>query len=206
MSVLGAAQPVALFDTNQQIMLPQSLEVTTSFVVHEQGRWFEDELRFVATHLCQQGWEVLDIGASFGLYTLALSASVGPTGRVTSFEPSPGCVQLLRESLKLNGVTNVTVVDLALSDTVGTARLVAPGTPELGVLQADAAGDAGASAAADSVLVTTLDAFKEHGAVDYRNVRFVKMDVEGCETKVLNGGASLFDDASPVVLFEVRSE
>ena len=204
MSVLGAAHPVALSDTNQQIMLPQSLEVTTSFVVHEQGRWFEHELRFVASHLCQQGWEVLDIGASFGLYTLALSDSVGPTGRVTSFEPSPGCVQLLRESLKLNGVTNVTVVDLALSDTVGTARLVAPGTPELGVLQTDAAGDVGA--AADSVLVTTLDAFKENGAIDYRNIRFVKMDVEGCETKVLNGGTSLFDEASPVVLFEVRSE
>ena len=209
MSVLGTHQPVALVDTSQQIMLPQSLEVTTSFVVHEQGRWFEDELRFATTQLCEKGWHVLDIGASFGLYTLALSSCVGPTGRVTSFEPSPASVRLLRESLKLNGVTNVLVADLALSDTVGTARLVAPGTPELGVLHTDGGGDEAATAAAasqgDNVLMTTLDVFKDQSGMDYSTVRFVKMDVEGCETKVLNGGGALFDDASPIVLFEVNN-
>jgi FkbM family methyltransferase len=35
-------------------------------------------------------------------------------------------------------------------------------------------------------------------------VKFVKMDVEGAEVKVIAGGAALFEDASPIVLFEVR--
>ena len=106
--------------TGQQIMLPPSLAVTTTFVVREQGQWFEDELRFATGTMVQEGWHVLDIGASYGLCTLlvfqplqphvclcvlmvlradtlALSAAVGINGHVSSFEPGPDSAAALRQ-------------------------------------------------------------------------------------------------------------
>jgi len=186
------------------VVLPVSLEVTTSFVAHEQGRWFEGELAFAAEHVVERGWLVLDIGASFGLYTLALSASVGPAGRVSAFEPSPCSAALLRQTLQLNGATNVELVEVALSDKDGTARLVSPGTPELGLLQ-EVAGDGPRALPGADVATITLDAFGSQSGMEMAAVRFVKMDVEGCEAKVLAGGRSLFDAHSPIVLFEVNN-
>ena len=93
----GGIQPQPAQQTT--IMLPPDLRVTTSFVIAEQGEWFEEELEFAATYLVQPGATVLDIGASYGLYSLALSAAVGPSGAVTSFEPHPGSAKALRASL-----------------------------------------------------------------------------------------------------------
>ena len=197
---MHTALPLA---SGQQITLPNSLEVTSTFVVREQGAWFEEELDFATEEIVQEGWSVLDIGASYGLYTLALSVRVGPTGRVVSFEPGPDSVVALRETLALNSITNVALVDCALLDKVGTARLQYHGSPELNALQL---GDhVGVTTPGSYVKTTTLDTYLESNGIDCETVKFVKMDVEGAETKVLAGGASLFEAASPIVLFEVNN-
>ena len=59
---------------------------------------------------------VLDVGANIGLYSLALSRAVGPSGRVIAVEPDPDNLALLRRNLQANGCTNVTVVEEALGD------------------------------------------------------------------------------------------
>jgi hypothetical protein len=121
--------------SGQQIVLPCSLEVTSTFVVREQGEWFEEELRFAVDNIVEEGWQVLDIGASYGLYTLALSARVGHRGQVTSFEPGPDSASSLRATLTLNSVSNVALVNTALLDEIGTARLQFHGSPELSALE-----------------------------------------------------------------------
>jgi FkbM family methyltransferase len=212
-------------------MLPPDLRVTTSFVIAEQGEWFEEELEFAATHLARPGAAVLDIGASYGLYSLALSAAVAPSGTVTSFEPHPGSVKALTASLTANDCSNVVLAATALSDRVGTARLACSETPELSVLHPYGSGSGGAEAreggaalaavaggGADQdsgtlgaggvvVPVTTLDRYAAESELALHDVSFVKMDVEGSEAAVVRGGHQLFgpDGPSPVVLFEVSN-
>lgn len=66
------------------------------------------------------GMKVLDIGAHIGYYTLLAAKAVGPAGHVFSFEPEPRNNALLRKNIAANGITNVTVFDIAASDAAGT--------------------------------------------------------------------------------------
>ena len=62
---------------NIQVVLPDSLEQISTYVLQEQGDWFEDEIRFVRT-LMEEGQQAIDIGANYGMFTLSLAKAVGP--------------------------------------------------------------------------------------------------------------------------------
>lgn len=64
---------------------------------------------------------VFDIGANAGMHTLALS-NLG--FHVTSFEPDPVHLEMLRESIELNKAENVTVIPKAVWNESGTTTFV----------------------------------------------------------------------------------
>lgn len=65
---------------------------------------------------------VFNIGANIGYYAVVLGKHVS-AGRVIAFEPEPRNFQLLQENLALNGLTSVTAVNAAVSDTSGVLDL-----------------------------------------------------------------------------------
>ncbi|WP_158583316.1 FkbM family methyltransferase [Salinisphaera sp. Q1T1-3] len=65
----------------------------------------------------------MDIGANCGLYSLIAAGSVGPTGRVLSFEPQLELFSQLVENINRNGFRNITPFNLALSDQSSGIRL-----------------------------------------------------------------------------------
>jgi len=64
-------------------------------VPYEQMVWLQDEewdeLRYLQNKL-RPGDVFIDVGANIGLWTLVAATSVGPSGRVFSFEPNPNYV------------------------------------------------------------------------------------------------------------------
>jgi FkbM family methyltransferase len=62
------------------------------------------------------GMVIADIGANVGFYTLALSAGVGPAGRVLAFEPDRFSFHLLTGRLRRAGAANVEAHPFALGD------------------------------------------------------------------------------------------
>lgn len=81
-----------------------------------------DELDFLRGRLVP-GDIFLDVGTHIGFYTLQLSRAVGPQGRVVSIEADPENCQRLLLHLRLNTLTNVTVVDCGVADQRQTLRL-----------------------------------------------------------------------------------
>ena len=67
-----------------------------------------------------------DVGANFGYYTLLGARLVGSGGKVLAFEPQPAVAELLRESLSINSMANVEVIEAALSNQPGRATLHVP--------------------------------------------------------------------------------
>lgn len=57
------------------------------------------------------GMTVADVGAGFGAWTMRLSKWIGPSGRVFATEIGASQLASLRESVKKEGLTNVTVVE-----------------------------------------------------------------------------------------------
>jgi len=88
-----------------RVVVPQSLNLITPYVLLEQEDWFEDEIKFVRRVLAA-GDNAIDIGANYGVYALSMARAVGPSGRVWAFEPASRTAKLLAESIAANGFTH----------------------------------------------------------------------------------------------------
>lgn len=133
-----------------------------------------------------------DIGAHAGYHTLQGARAVGLHGRVLAVEPEASVCRSLREQLSLNAITNVTVVEAAVSDMVGSAHLVVPEPDDTRSSMLEEVGTtaaAGGHAVRTHVMTTTLDELAER----YPPAHLVKMDIEGAEAAALRGAGRLWE-------------
>ena len=143
-----------------------------------------------------------DIGANCGYFTLLASQLVGDAGHVYAFEPNPEVVRKLRQNLELNGVSNVTVFPLALSDSEGTQQLSLTAGKNSGMSSFRTLDGESTSREVD---VVRLDDLIEHEAL--RLPDFVKMDIEGAEYLAVRGmPRALGPDGASKVLIEISDQ
>jgi FkbM family methyltransferase len=155
------------------------------------GRYEPYISRWIAAQL-RPGDTYWDIGAHAGYHTLQGARAVGPQGRVLAVEPDPSVCESLREQLALNALTNVTLLEGAVSDTVGSARLVVPeadDTRSSALEEAHTFGPTSVRAARIDVSTTTLDEL----AGRYPPAHLMKMDIEGAEAAALRGCGRLWE-------------
>jgi len=155
------------------------------------GVGFEDGVSRVLRKLAQPGFRVLDIGANIGLYSVLLGRAVGPAGRLWSFEPFAPVARLLRENIALNQLTNVTVLECAVSNTEGVSDfLVFPeGADVYNSLGARERPEGTSAVKTISVATITLDGFAQRAGLEA--VDLIKLDIEGAEELALRGGERL---------------
>ncbi|HEY8227539.1 MAG TPA: FkbM family methyltransferase [Pyrinomonadaceae bacterium] len=165
---------------------------------HTHGCWlgsYESEKQKLFESVVQPGSVVLDIGANAGFYTLLASSLVCPEGRVYAFEPLPRNVRFLKEHLRLNKVTNVEVIEVAVSDQSGE------------VFFDDTAGSAmGQVATTGRLKVRTvrIDEFTDRN--ECQKPHCLKIDVEGHELAVLQGAASTLATCRPSIFLSTHSK
>jgi FkbM family methyltransferase len=149
--------------------------------------------------LLEPGDTLLDVGANVGLVSLQCLPLLGPRGRAVAVEPQPQCCEALAETVALNGVANLEVYRIALSDRAGRLALSLPDATNLGTATLEPGASGGRS-----VEVRDGSAFLESLRIegDYA----VKIDVEGHEGKVLAGFAPYFARQPPNgVVFECHA-
>ena len=145
---------------------------------------------------------VLDIGANTGLFSFAAAAQ-NKNVKIYAFEPLPRVAEILRENADLNPQAQVTVVERAVSDEPGVARIFDPG------------GDQPASASLRSDFLSTdtepvdvatvdIDSFLAEDGVE--QVDLIKLDVEGVEEFALRGMRSTIEKYKPAIFMEMVDE
>jgi len=144
---------------------------------------------------------MLDIGANYGSVGLLAARAVGPTGRVHCFEPQPELAEAIVGSARLNGLSNVSVHAVALSDRDGDAILTVPhGHSGRAYLGSGAAG-----CVTRTVPLRQTSAFLTQ--LGLRAVRLIKLDVEGHEEAVISGGIGFLRAAQlPAIVFESHDD
>jgi len=154
------------------------------------GDYETEKAELFARHV-KPGGIVYDVGANVGFYALIAARVVGPTGRVVAFEPSPRNLAFLRENLSLNSITNVKVLDFAVSDSEGETRFFVGNDPR--VSKVTATGDI-------TVRTTTLD----HLMGELPMPDLIEMDIEGAEYSALRGAEQLLRKSSPVIFLSTH--
>lgn len=144
-----------------------------------------------------------DVGANVGFLSLLAAKSVGSQGHVYCFEPQPDVLPLLTRNLEQNGFSNFDIIEAAVSDQPGRARLELNARGRSGQAQLAHAGnghDGARSHGRDTVdvNVVTLDELALPAA------RLVKIDVEGAECKVLRGMANMMREHRPTLIIEIH--
>lgn len=139
-----------------------------------------------------RGGLVIDIGANIGNHTLFLGAVAGC--QVEAFEPNPELCTALRESIRLNGLEGqLKLHEAGLAKVAGRARF--------GVTLPDNLGGQSLALGEGEIQVFALD-----GLEFTSPVRALKIDVEGMELDVLEGGRQLIERDRPLLYVECATE
>jgi FkbM family methyltransferase len=157
------------------------------------GYW-ESWITLVLARTVRPGWHCLDVGANHGYYTLVMADAAGPDGRVVPVEPTPRLVELLRQTLDVNGFPDVEVVAKAASDSDGEAlQLVIPPRRSMNARLVAEVGETEEAVGVESV---TIDSITRH----WPRVDLIKIDVEGAEESVWRGMQRTLEDNPELVV------
>jgi FkbM family methyltransferase len=157
----------------------------------------------------QPGDVMIDVGAAYGVISLPLSRIVGPEGHIYAFEPAHQTQNLLKQIIHDNQLGNVSLIPMAIADTVGTAEFIeyspdnafawAPDTSTLA---------AGLKPALENystyaVEITTLDHFVEAQCLC---PKAIKIDIEGFELYALQGGQQTLKTFKPYLCIDIHED
>jgi len=152
----------------------------------------------------KEGDNVIDGGAYQGEFLTYFSNKVGTTGHVFAFEPHPRCV--FAANVNVNRMDNVIILPIALSSVIG-----------LNQLYIDTDKDDGATIMSnrtrnrDGKIETIYKGMSYiwtfaipldylPSLVELDNLNFIKLNVEGAEVEVLNGGKHLIEKYKPQLM------
>jgi FkbM family methyltransferase len=159
------------------------------------GCWlgtYELEKQAVLQRFVKPGMTIYDIGAQAGFYTLLFSHLASETGRVYAFEPCPYEARHLLDHVRMNGLTNVRVIQAAVA---GRSGLVAMST-DRGMTQNQI------YEGADPMLMVSSVSLDTSGLPP---PDLIKMDVEGAESAVLEGAQRILREVRPVIFVALHS-
>jgi FkbM family methyltransferase len=136
---------------------------------------------------------LIDIGAHAGSFTVKMAKKVQ---RVVAIEPNPRTFKFLTQNLGLNRLKNVDAINIALSDNEGTANLLLGDASHLSTIMHQGTGGV-------KVKTETLDGIVEKFGLNH--IDFVKLDAEGAELVILQGGLKTLQLNKPNIAMEVHS-
>lgn len=143
------------------------------------GIWEPSITAWLLRHL-REGDVAVDVGANIGYYTLVSAKRVGPSGSVIACEPLPASISALERNLRLNGVHNAVVHNVAAASREDVVKIW---QPREGVL-----GDASTRPTVAEGGVHKVRAMPLADLIpDPERVRLIKIDVEGDELAALAG-------------------
>lgn len=142
------------------------------------------------------GHTFFDFGAHAGFFTLVAAQLVGPGGHCVAFEPLPENCASIREQIAVNSLCPCSVVNEAISDSVGSAFFSFSAT----ALSTAHLGESRPRERQLAVKVTTVDG----ACVRFGRPDFIKMDIEGSEIQALKAASHTLRHLRPGWLIELH--
>ncbi|MCW4045063.1 MAG: FkbM family methyltransferase [Candidatus Bathyarchaeota archaeon] len=144
----------------------------------------------------REGMHVVEVGANLGYFALQEAKAIGPEGVVYAIEPVPENYFLLKHNVALNNLDNVQVFNLAVSGENGFLDLfLGRASNWASAIKTDLNISRKITVPAQS-----LDTFLE----DKGRVDLVRMDVEGYETRIVEGMTETLKQKDLMLFMEIH--
>ena len=175
----------------------ETLRITPHTFQKNRPMWEEESINYFYDNVpVDKPVNILDIGAQTGLYTLY--AKYLPKGQFYSFEPFPDTYKVLNDNIALNGITNVNTYNFGISNYKGDC-----------VLNTSKSHNGLHTIGPNPLRFTDIVPVKINvDTIDnifYENdipVDFIKIDTEGWEYFILQGGEKTIQKYKPFIQIE----
>jgi FkbM family methyltransferase len=168
----------------------------SSVLYYEGGR--EKAFMSLLNETVKEGMTCLDLGGNIGYTTLPMLRNVGPEGFVYAVEPDSQSIGILTKNVEDNGYNDrCEVTQCAISGHDGIEIFWEASKPNLSSVKKNKY-----STTKKEVPCFSLNTFLQ----DRRYPNFIKMDVEGHEVKIFEGGLDYFtkNEGHTNILLEVH--
>jgi FkbM family methyltransferase len=184
-------------DNNVLIKVDNTLKISQEYV-HRVGA--EQLFRKIVNYMIQNNHidknkNIIDLGAWIGDNSLPWAKNI--TGIVYAIDPSPNNCSFMKETLKINNITNVNVIQEIISDKEENLKIQA-GNMNHGEFIRNNNGTN-----ANKIKSKTLDSLYNENIIS--NIGFIHLDVEGMEYKIITGSKKLIEKDRPIVSYETHS-
>lgn len=190
--------PYTIFsnDDNVKINVIADHPFTTTFVNRNRH---EVIFRQINTYLIKNKLiknNIIDLGAWIGDNSIPWAKNIDST--VYAIDPSPENCLFIEKTAELNGLTNIKVIQIAISD----KNEILSTNQDLH--HCSFVYDNPGVNGIHKVKSVTLDFLYERGEID--NIGYIHLDVEGMENKVIHGGSIIINKFQPIITFEQHLE
>ena len=175
----------------------ETCELTKYTFMNDGSIWESNSMEYFFSLIDKKkSYNVVDIGAQSGSYTLY--AKYLPMSTFYSFEPFPSSFRLLNDNIKLNNIKNVKTFNTAISNKGGSAILNT-------CINHNGLHTLGGNVCRFTdikpieISTTTLDSFFYDTDT---KVDFIKIDTEGYEYYILQGGIKTINKYKPIIQLE----
>ena len=169
-------------------------------VLHEirYGSIYQEEIIRSLGESLLPGDTVIDLGANVGQMSVYASKRVGPTGTVISIEADPYMSYVLNKNILLNKAYNCKVFSAAAWDKSGEYLPY----PDPDLRRFDSLGSYGITPKSTTSRKVPSLAIDD---LELKQVRFVKIDIQGSDLKALQGMKDTIHRCSPFIIMEYES-
>lgn len=166
---------------------------------------YHDENVFFIRPLISKGAVILDIGANIGLYTCAYAQYFGAQDiKIYGIEAVETNYNILLENIRLNGFNNIQADHLALGKEEGELTFDLPSKDFVGnAVGGNVHKDDSSETYRTKVKMITLDSYAESNGIE--RCDFMKIDVEGAELFIFEGGKKFLSQCRPVIEAEYNA-
>ena len=178
------------FQFSEQIILalPKDLTNLTHYNLEEKGNPNKN-LEPIFTSILEAGDKVIEVGAGYGTFTVALAEKVGVSGNVISFEPNSNISNYLRETKRINNLNQIQIIEQAASHEIDYSLLKIGSIEEHAVLDKDKG--------TLFINTTTIDSVVECNAI--KTAKLVVLDTFGAWKEILAGAKDLINNVQPIM-------
>jgi FkbM family methyltransferase len=201
-SGLAPAERYAVVRLDKGFMMNLDLNDPEQLKVYFYGHYHERYEAHLVERLLEDDDVFWDIGANVGYFTLVAATALTNRGQIVAFEPGRNAYARLTENIALNPFGNIQTYPVAVSDREGEAVLHVSG--DIADSSASLFLSGGGQAGQEVCRTVALDQFL--AAENLRPPTLIKLDAEGAELAVLQGGQGLISQSPPMFLMEMEEK
>jgi FkbM family methyltransferase len=188
------------FHTNtlKYALFPNDNAVTSSIIQGWQYEWYMFDF-LSRNQIDCEGKTIIDVGGNNGNFAVDFAHLVGDKGAVHSFEPQRLIYYQLCGNVFMNGLDNVYCHNVAIGHEEGVVNIDRPNYFSKEQVNFGAAAITKSNENSDTVIMKRLDDYT------FKNVVFIKIDVQGFEPYVINGATQTINKHRPYLFIEFEN-